>query len=119
MESDDRMEHTMPGSVSPQAPVPNAGRILCWILTYPKTHENRAVAVNRTWGQRCDILLFMTTELFPTLPVVKLDLGQSEGRDMIWTKTKLSWMHVYERYYTKFALFFWCFRCSIVGWLII
>ena len=82
-------------------PNPDAGRVLCWILTYPKTHENRAVAVNRTWGPRCDTFLIMTSEDFPTMPVVTLDLGGPEGREMIWTKTKLAWMHVYEHYRDK------------------
>eukprot|EP00040_Diaphanoeca_grandis_P004217 m.27612 g.27612 ORF g.27612 m.27612 type:complete len:700 (-) comp15777_c0_seq1:1951-4050(-) len=76
-------------------------KILCWILTYPKTHENRAVAVNRTWGRWCDTLLFMTTQEFATLPVVKLNLDGPEGRGQIWPKTKRSWMHVYQHYIDK------------------
>eukprot|EP00041_Stephanoeca_diplocostata_P021214 m.489409 g.489409 ORF g.489409 m.489409 type:complete len:679 (-) comp21767_c0_seq1:154-2190(-) len=73
-------------------------RVLCWILTYPGTHANRAVAVNRTWGRRCDHLLFMSTERYLDLNIVELDLGGPEARTMIWTKTKLAWMYVYKHY---------------------
>lgn len=73
-------------------------KVLCWILTFPKTHANRAVAVNRTWGRHCTVLLFMTTEQHLDLPTVVLDLGQPESRSMIFKKTKLAWMHVYKHY---------------------
>lgn len=36
-------------------------RVLCWIMTNPGNHENKAKHVRDTWGRRCDVLLFMTT----------------------------------------------------------
>lgn len=37
-------------------------RVLCWIMTNPGNHEERAKPIRDTWGKRCNILLFMTTE---------------------------------------------------------
>eukprot|EP00041_Stephanoeca_diplocostata_P020239 m.450553 g.450553 ORF g.450553 m.450553 type:complete len:580 (+) comp21513_c0_seq1:170-1909(+) len=79
-----------------------AGKILCWVLTYPDAHDTKAVAVNRTWGARCDFLLFVTSETPRNgLPSVVVDLHGPEARDKIWNKTKNAWKYVFEHYHDK------------------
>ena len=58
--------------------------------------DTRAAGVNNTWGRRCNILLYMTTEHVADLNTVNLKLWGPEGRNMLWTKSKMAWLHVYN-----------------------
>lgn len=37
-------------------------RVLCWVMTGPSNHKTKAIHVKRTWGKRCNVLVFMSSE---------------------------------------------------------
>ncbi|XP_063979191.1 glycoprotein-N-acetylgalactosamine 3-beta-galactosyltransferase 1-like isoform X2 [Diachasmimorpha longicaudata] len=74
-------------------------RILCWIMTGPKTHKTKAIHVKATWGNRCNILLFMSSAKDDSLPTVVLPVG--EGRNNLWPKTKEAFKYIYKNYKDK------------------
>ena len=93
-------------------------------MTGPNNHKKKAIHVKRTWGKRCNELIFMSSEegslsvnilsanvrirvLSPggyshtdkTLPAVALPVG--EGRENLWGKTREAYRHVWENYRDK------------------
>ena len=43
-------------------------RVLCWVMTGPANFKKRAEHIKATWGKRCNILLFMSTEAGSLIP---------------------------------------------------
>ncbi|XP_063609456.1 glycoprotein-N-acetylgalactosamine 3-beta-galactosyltransferase 1-like [Penaeus indicus] len=78
-------------------------RILCWILTQPKSHYKKAVHVKNTWGKRCDKLIFMSTKNDEKLGAVALNT--SEGYYNLWGKTKAAFKYVYDHHLDEYDWF--------------
>ncbi|EDV94070.1 GH25080 [Drosophila grimshawi] len=71
-------------------------RILCWIMTSPANHQKKARHVKRTWGKRCNKLIFMSSAKDEELDAVALPIG--EGLDNLWGKTKEAFEYIYEHH---------------------
>jgi len=71
-------------------------RVLCWVMTSPETVSSKAQHVKATWGSRCNVLLFMSSEHDRQLPAVGLNV--SEGHDNLWGKTRAAFAYIYNHY---------------------
>ena len=49
------------GEITDAKELTNTVRILCWIMTSPKSHWKAGV-VRDTWGRRCNILVFISSQ---------------------------------------------------------
>lgn len=75
----------------------NEVRILCWIMTTPENHKTKAIYVKKTWGKRCNKLLFMSTKVDMELGSIALPV--KEGRNTLWDKTKTAFQYVYKHHF--------------------
>lgn len=81
----------------------NDVKLLCWVMTSPETHHTKAIHVKRTWGRRCNKLLFMSSKVDLNLGTVALPV--LEGRRYLWDKTKRAFEHVYKNHFKDYDWF--------------
>lgn len=73
-------------------------RVLCWILTTPENHKTKVPHVMRTWGKRCNKLLFMSTQTDLNIDGL-IALAVKEGRSTLWDKTRSALQYVYNYHF--------------------
>ncbi|EDW77944.1 uncharacterized protein Dwil_GK24280 [Drosophila willistoni] len=78
-------------------------KILCMILTGPKTHQTRAIHVKRTWGSRCNKIIFISSKPDSELNTVVLNVR--EGYSNLFAKTRAGLEYVYKHYYQQYDWF--------------
>ncbi|XP_032891236.1 glycoprotein-N-acetylgalactosamine 3-beta-galactosyltransferase 1-like [Amblyraja radiata] len=71
-------------------------RILCWVMTAPANLETKARHIKTTWGKRCNILLFMSSESNPDFPAIGLET--KEGRNQLYRKTIKAFHYVHQHH---------------------
>ncbi|KAH8380204.1 hypothetical protein KR009_009466 [Drosophila setifemur] len=74
----------------------NETRVLCMVLTMPQNHESKASKVKRTWGKRCNKLIFLSSKEDPNLGAI--DVGVAEERDNLFIKVRRAMKYVYKNY---------------------
>lgn len=77
----------------------NETRVLCWVLTSPANHAKKAMHVKKTWGSRCNRVVFMSSESDKELGSVKLPV--KEGRGNLWHKTREAMKYIYEHHFDE------------------
>lgn len=78
-------------------------RILCWVMTQPKSLETRARHIQVTWGRKCDKLLFFSSVTNTTFPTI--GVNTTEGRNMLTQKTMKAFKYVYDHYLDDYDWF--------------
>lgn len=71
-------------------------RILCWIMTSPETLHTKAINVKNTWGQRCNVLLFISSIADPSFPAIAVDV--EEGRNHLTAKTMHAFKYIFDNH---------------------
>jgi hypothetical protein len=75
----------------------NEIRIVCWVFTHPNNHKTKVPEVRKTWGRKCNKLLFMSHEADPDQPDI-IALPIEGGRKHLWNKTRLAMNYVYKNH---------------------
>ncbi|XP_047737138.1 glycoprotein-N-acetylgalactosamine 3-beta-galactosyltransferase 1 [Hyalella azteca] len=78
-------------------------KVLVWVMTQPNNHKTKAVSVRDTWGKRVDKLIFMSSQEDASSPSVQLNA--TEGRNLLWGKTKEAFKHIHQHYVDDYDWF--------------
>ncbi len=71
-------------------------RVLCWVMTMPENLQKKAIHVKKTWGPRCNKILYMSDKEDPDFPAV--GLNTTLGRDYLTGKSMRAFDYVYRHH---------------------
>ncbi|XP_030244362.1 glycoprotein-N-acetylgalactosamine 3-beta-galactosyltransferase 1 isoform X2 [Drosophila navojoa] len=80
-------------------------RVLCMVLTCPENLELNAQHVHATWGQRCNKLIFASSENYEPLGVVKVVEPDAGSYKDLWNKTREGFRYVWQEYGDQYDWF--------------
>ena len=80
----------------PSEDPPKKIRILCWVMTSIENLDIRAIYVKKTWGKRCDILLFASDIENKTFGTI--DINPGTGRQNLPNKTQEAFDYIYAHH---------------------
>ncbi|KAI9992947.1 hypothetical protein PInf_014889 [Phytophthora infestans] len=95
-------------NVSPLSSEAAKSRVLCWVNTYHANHDKRLHAIKRTWGRKCDKLLFMSD--IEDLSVPTVEIVAPPRHEMLWQKHR-EIVRLLVREYSE-DQFDWVFKCD-------
>ncbi|KAG1713291.1 hypothetical protein DVH05_001011 [Phytophthora capsici] len=95
-------------NLSPVSPEASKTRVLCWVNTYHANHEKRLHSIKKTWGKKCDKLLFMSDIEDLTVPTV--EIVAPPRHEMLWQKHR-EIVRLLVREYGE-DHFDWVFKCD-------
>lgn len=72
----------------------NEVRILCWVLTVPDYHLEKAIHVKNTWSSRCNDFLIMSTKRDSGIGTIALNV--TESGDHVWGKMKEAFKYIHR-----------------------
>ena len=83
-------------------------RILCWVSTYHANHDARLPAIKRTWGKKCDKLLFLSDVEDARIPTVRIVAPPLH--EMLWQKHRAIVRLLVKEY--RADQFDWILKCD-------
>ncbi|KAF1742147.1 hypothetical protein MXB_4159 [Myxobolus squamalis] len=78
-------------------------KILCLCLTYP-SKEKLVESVLKTWGPKCDKLIFATKPLLLDVPTIPVNISK-ESRGNLWNKIRQSFIYIHDNYIDEYEWF--------------
>ncbi|XP_020801466.1 glycoprotein-N-acetylgalactosamine 3-beta-galactosyltransferase 1-like [Drosophila serrata] len=81
----------------------NETRVLCMVLTMPQNHETKALAVKRTWGRRCNKLIFISSQEDKELGAINVNV--LEKRRHLFRKVRKAVKYVFQNFVEDYDWF--------------